>query len=51
MVRSHMIQKLIVQIVDMVAYNAATGDELWRRSGLRHSWGTGIITKIVNWLF
>ncbi len=40
--------KLIVQINDMVAYNAATGDEVWRRRGLRHSWGTGIVTRIGN---
>jgi len=38
--------KLLVHVNDMTALDAATGEEKWKCRGLRHSWGTSLVTKI-----
>jgi len=38
--------KLMVHINNMVALDAATGEEKWKCQGLRHSWGTSLVTKL-----
>ena len=38
--------KVMLHVNDMTALDAATGKEAWKCSGLRHSWGTSLVTKL-----